>query len=112
GGRVRGRPRRGGDRRRPRPLPRPRRAAVSSGRDFTLAKYDEVCRALVESGYPSIAIAEYVAQRRMSGPPTGGPDSFVLPPHDVETSSAPAVALAAGEAPPPPAAADLPPPPA
>jgi hypothetical protein len=65
---------------------------VSGARDFTLAKYDEVCRALVEAGYPAVAIADYLQDR------TTLPPYFVLLRHDVETSGQRALEMAEVEA--------------
>jgi hypothetical protein len=62
---------------------------VSAARDFTLAKYDELCRALVEAGYPALHIADY-----LEGRSAGMPASFVLLRHDVETSPVHAVRMA------------------
>jgi hypothetical protein len=65
---------------------------VSAARDFTLAKYDALCRAVVEAGYIALAIAEYMESR------SARPPSFVLLRHDVETSPAQAVRMAEVEA--------------
>lgn len=65
---------------------------MSGARDFTLAKYDEVCRALVETGYPVVGIADYLQDRAIL------PTSFVLLRHDVESSGRRAVEMAEVEA--------------
>jgi hypothetical protein len=66
---------------------------MSGSRDFTLAKYDELCRTLVETGYTPLTIATYL--ERKAG---ALPASFVLLRHDVETSSGHAVGMAEVEA--------------
>ncbi|HUG53896.1 MAG TPA: hypothetical protein VMR21_09850 [Vicinamibacteria bacterium] len=66
---------------------------MSVARDFSLAKYGEVCRALVEAGYPALRFSEYLDATREARP-----ISFVLLRHDVETSVAPAVRMAEVEA--------------
>lgn len=48
-------------------------------RDFTLGKYESLCRALGESGYAALRIGDYLAR------PEGAPERFVLLRHDVET---------------------------
>jgi hypothetical protein len=60
---------------------------VSGARDFTLAKYEELCRALVEAGYPALSMTAYVEG-------AAPPPSFVLLRHDVESSPALAVRMA------------------
>jgi hypothetical protein len=64
-----------------------------SGRDFTVAKYAELCRALVEAGYAALPISSYLERKRVALPP-----SFVLLRHDVETSVRQAVRLEEVEA--------------
>jgi hypothetical protein len=66
---------------------------MSAGRDFTLAKYAELCRTLVEAGYRPLTISAYVERKGV-----GLPASFVLLRHDVETSVRQAVRLAEVEA--------------
>ena len=66
---------------------------MSGARDFTLAKYDELCRTIVASGYIPLTIAAYLERKRDALPP-----SFVLLRHDVETSPAHAVGMAEIEA--------------
>jgi hypothetical protein len=66
---------------------------MSPGRDFTLAKYAELCQALVEAGYQPLTISAYLERKR-----AGLPASFVLLRHDVETSVRQAVRLAEVEA--------------
>jgi hypothetical protein len=66
---------------------------MSGRRDFTLAKYAELCRALVEAGYAPLTISAYLERK-----PGALPPSFVLLRHDVERSLRDAVRLAEVEA--------------
>lgn len=66
---------------------------MSGGRDFTLAKYHELCRALTGAGYVPLTIPAY-----LEGKATALPPSFVLLRHDVETSAGHAVRMAEVEA--------------
>ena len=66
---------------------------MSARRDFTLAKYAELCRALIAAGYAPLTISDY-----LKGKGSGLPPSFVLLRHDVETSPAHAVRRAEVEA--------------
>ncbi|HEV7502893.1 MAG TPA: hypothetical protein VGQ33_22900, partial [Vicinamibacteria bacterium] len=60
---------------------------ATRARDFTLAKYDELCGVLVAADYPSLSMTAYVERAPM-------PPRFVLLRHDVETSPGLAVRMA------------------
>ena len=58
-------------------------------RDFTLAKYEELCRALAEAGHAGMSVGDYLAR-----PPAERPERLVLLRHDVESSPAQALRMA------------------
>lgn len=57
--------------------------------DFTLEKYDELCRAFVDSGYQAIGIADYLSRNTDTLP-----EYFVLLRHDVDSRTSHALKLA------------------
>jgi hypothetical protein len=58
-------------------------------RDFTLAKYEALCRALAEAGYAGVSVGDYLARG-----PAERPERLVLLRHDVESSPAHALRMA------------------
>jgi len=58
-------------------------------RDFTLPAYARLCAALTQAGYASLGLADYLAR-----PAEQRPERCVLLRHDVESSSAKALAMA------------------
>ncbi len=65
---------------------------MSATRDFTLHRYEDLSRALVSAGYPSLLIGDYIER------PEARPERFVLLRHDVETDPPHALRLAEIEA--------------